>query len=247
MASEIISKVAFYTFYNLCVSLHIQAVVILLPAGTMWWQQLVGHCCHPDSWCRATDDLMGCLSMMNTPEALSFQDPCKRLERRFWAALQQKHGTQQKPSLKARLIKSLITLLCLLTVCSHRGEASLMRLRSVIHDGRLSKNHCPGSTFLNNSQTSEAYMVVAIPIQHRNSRPLKSSMVLLHGILSERNQHQTLPVPPGPNLPEKPRWDTWVKRSLSLAFLAWQGGKGWVEMEGQGEVSRGIVCPGEVT
>lgn len=31
------------------------------------------------------------------------------------------------------------------------------------------------------------------------------------------------------------------------AFLAWQGGKGWVEIEGQGEVRRGIVSLGEVT
>lgn len=48
----------------------------------------------------------------------------------------------------------------------------------------------------------------------------------------------TLPVPlPPPNLPENPRWDSWVKRSLSSGIpslaggqgLGWNGGAGWGE------------------
>lgn len=89
------------------------------------------------------------------------QEPPRRQERRFWATLQQQHGSQRKPSLKAKLIKSPITLLCLLTVCCHRGEAPLMRLRSVIYNGGLGNRKllcCSGVgfTFLNISQTSEA-------------------------------------------------------------------------------------------
>lgn len=66
------------------------------------------------------------------------REPFRRLERRFWAMFQQQHGSQRKPSLKAKLIKSPVSLLCLLTVGCHWGEAPLMRLCSDIHNGRLS-------------------------------------------------------------------------------------------------------------
>lgn len=118
-----------------------------------------------DSCCRAAGHLMSTSArwthLMALPVVLFSREPCRRLERWFWAALQQQHGSQRKPSLKAKLIKSPITLLCLLTVCCHWGEAPLMRLRSLIHNRRLSNRKllwcsCTGFTFLTNSQTREA-------------------------------------------------------------------------------------------
>lgn len=137
----------------------VKAAVRLSGSLCNHWEFL-GHCCHPDSCCR--DHLMSTSAwwthLMALPVALFSREPRRRLERRFRATFQQKHGSQRKPSLKAKLIKSPITLLCLLTVCCHWGEAPLMRLRSVIHNGRLSNRKllCIGFTFLNNSQTSEA-------------------------------------------------------------------------------------------
>ncbi len=63
------------------------------------------------------------------------------------------------------------------------------------------------------------------------SKNLESSPTRTHSQL-----HRTLPVPPpAPNLPEKPRWDSWVKRSLQPSIpglaggqrLGWNGGAGW--------------------
>lgn len=57
------------------------------------------------------------------------------------------------------------------------------------------------------------------------------SQFLFHLLIFLRNQGGTL------------GW----KGHYPPAFLAWQGGEGWVGIEGQVEVSRGIVSPGEVT
>lgn len=225
-----------------------------------WCQQLVGHCYHPDSCCSAPDHLMSAsvwwTHLMALPVVLFSWEPCRRLERRFWAKFQQQHRSQWKPSLKAKLIKSPVTLLCLLTVCCHWGEAPLMRLCSDIHNGRLSNRKllccscsCIGFTFLNNSQTSKAQKVntawnsrpqFSKPSIWSSSKELESSpttsfmghsQFFYHLLIFLRNQGVTR------------GW----KGHCPAAFLALQGGKGWVEIEGQGEVSSGIICPEEVT
>lgn len=217
----------------------------------------MGHCCHPDSCCSTPDRLMSTSAwwrhLMALPVVLFSREPCRRLGHWFWAMFQQQHGSQWKPSLKAELIKSPVSLLCLLTVCCRWGETPLMRLCSDIHNERLSNRKllccsCIGFTFLNNRQTSKVQKVNTA----WNSRPefskpsiwsskelessptasfMGHSQFLDHLLIFLRNQGGT---------------GGW-KGHCPPAFLAVQGGKGWVEIEGQGEVSRGIVWPEEVT
>lgn len=151
-----------YILYYLFVSFPLQAVVSLSMrwCPCSWWTTVATQTAVAEQqttwWAAQRDGRTWWRSLLSLS-----QEPHRRQERRFWATLQQQHGSQRKPSLKAKLIKSPITLLCMLTVCCHRGEAPLMRLRSVIYNGGLSNRKllcCSGIgfTFLNISQTSEA-------------------------------------------------------------------------------------------
>lgn len=87
-----------------------------------WWPL----CCHPHSCCGAPGHLMSASArwthLMALPVVLFSWESGRRLERWFWAKLQRQHGSRGKPSLKAKPVKSAITLLCLRTVCCHWGE-----------------------------------------------------------------------------------------------------------------------------
>lgn len=98
----------------------------------------------------------------------------------------------------------------------------------------------------------KAYKVVAI--QHEIQDLRIPDLVLLQKVLQVGTTASfagTLPVPlPPPNLPEKPRWDSWGKGLLSLNIpdlaggqgLGWNAGAGWSI-----EASMGIVYVGAVT
>lgn len=98
-----------FIYLKMCVCLHIQAVVVMLPVETMWCQQLVGHCCHPDICCRWADYLMSASAwwthLMALPVVLFSQDPCRRLGRRLWATLQHQHGSQRKTEFESKTHK----------------------------------------------------------------------------------------------------------------------------------------------
>lgn len=94
----------------------------------------------------------GQIHLVLLPVVYLTMEPGTQLGCWFWAELQHQHGSQGKPKFEKNLIKSQVTLSCFSSECCHWERLLLIRLRSVINNGRLHNikrlcSSCIGLTF----------------------------------------------------------------------------------------------------